>query len=146
MTKISFDEMKSTVKQAFLNAGLHEKQADICAQIHTETSCDGIFSHGLNRVARFVDYVNKGWVDINANPERVKSLASLDSPRNAQLSLPKNMALGLWACVIRRTGCVVALTVGKLHSKAMRQYVGLTPNPVCQPGVREIPALAITRS
>lgn len=78
MTKISFDEMKSTVKQAFLNAGLHEKQADICAQVHTETSCDGIFSHGLNRVARFVDYVNKGWIDINANPEQVKSLASLE--------------------------------------------------------------------
>lgn len=78
MTKISFSEMKRTVKQAFLNAGLSEKQADICAQIHTETSCDGIFSHGLNRVARFVDYVNKGWVDIQAEPELIKSLASME--------------------------------------------------------------------
>lgn len=78
MTKISFDEMKSTVKQALLNVGLSERQADICAQIHTETSCDGIFSHGLNRVARFVDYVNKGWVDIHAEPEIVKSLTSME--------------------------------------------------------------------
>lgn len=78
MTKVSFNEMKSTVKQAFLNVGLSEKQADICAQIHTETSCDGIFSHGLNRVARFVDYVNKGWVDIQAKPELIKSLASME--------------------------------------------------------------------
>lgn len=78
MTKISFDEIKSTVKQALLNVGLSERQADICAQIHTETSCDGIFSHGLNRVARFVDYVNKGWVDIHAEPEIVKSLTSME--------------------------------------------------------------------
>ena len=70
--------MKRTVKQAFLNAGLSEEQADICAQIHTETSCDGIFSHGLNRVVRFVDYVNKGWVDIQAEPELIKSLASME--------------------------------------------------------------------
>lgn len=78
MSLVKFDEMKQTVKQAFLNAGLSEKQADVCAQIHTEASCDGIFSHGLNRVARFVDYVKKGWVDINAEPKQVKALGSME--------------------------------------------------------------------
>jgi 3-dehydro-L-gulonate 2-dehydrogenase len=78
MAVVKFDEMKQTVKQAFLNAGLSESQADICAQIHTEASCDGIFSHGLNRVARFVDYVKKGWVDIHAEPEKVKSIGSIE--------------------------------------------------------------------
>jgi len=78
MPLVPFDEMKQTVKQAFLNAGLSETQADTCAQIHTETSCDGIFSHGLNRVARFVDYVQKGWININAEPVRVKSSGSIE--------------------------------------------------------------------
>lgn len=78
MSVVMFDEMKQTVKQAFLNAGLNESQADVCASIHTEASCDGIFSHGLNRVARFVDYVNKGWVDITAVPEKVKALGSME--------------------------------------------------------------------
>lgn len=78
MPLVPFDEMKQTVKQAFLNAGLSEAQADTCAQIHTETSCDGIFSHGLNRVARFVDYVQKGWINIHAEPALVKSLASFE--------------------------------------------------------------------
>lgn len=78
MPLVSFDDMKQTVKQAFLNAGLSEAQADTCAQIHTETSCDGIFSHGLNRVARFVDYVQKGWININAEPVRVKSSGSIE--------------------------------------------------------------------
>ncbi len=79
MPLVRFDEMKQTIKQAFLNAGLSDKQADVCAQIHTEASCDGIFSHGLNRVARFVDYVKKGWVDINAKPKQVKKLAAWKS-------------------------------------------------------------------
>lgn len=78
MSLVQFDEMKQTVKQAFLNAGLSDSQADVCAQIHTEASCDGIFSHGLNRVARFVEYVKKGWVDIHAQPQKVKSIGSIE--------------------------------------------------------------------
>ncbi|MEA9391140.1 3-dehydro-L-gulonate 2-dehydrogenase [Acerihabitans sp. TG2] len=78
MQRINFNEMKNTVKKAFLNAGLPDAKADICAQIHTESSCDGIYSHGVNRVARFIDYVNKGWVDINAEPSLVKSLGVIE--------------------------------------------------------------------
>ncbi|MDY4314461.1 3-dehydro-L-gulonate 2-dehydrogenase [Pectobacterium actinidiae] len=74
MQRISFDVMKETVKHAFLNAGLSEKKADVCAHIHTESSCDGVYSHGLNRVSRFIDYVKKGWIDIQAEPTQVKSL------------------------------------------------------------------------
>ena len=48
--------------------GLTEEKADICARIHTESTYDGIYSHGTNRVARFVDYIQKGWVDPNAEP------------------------------------------------------------------------------
>ncbi|PWC14012.1 3-dehydro-L-gulonate 2-dehydrogenase [Brenneria corticis] len=78
MQRVNFDVMKETVKKAFLNAGLSERKAEICAQIHTESSCDGIYSHGLNRVPRFVDYVRKGWVDIDAEPTRVKSLGVIE--------------------------------------------------------------------
>lgn len=78
MPRIHFDVMKETVKKAFLNAGLSEHKAEVCAQIHTESSCDGVYSHGLNRVARFVDYVKKGWVDIHAEPSLVKSLGVIE--------------------------------------------------------------------
>jgi len=68
MTRIQFEEMKATIKQAFLNAGMPEERADTCARIHTESSRDGVYSHGLNRVERFVEYIGKGWVDVNAVP------------------------------------------------------------------------------
>jgi 3-dehydro-L-gulonate 2-dehydrogenase len=78
MTRISFDEMKATIKQAFLNAGMPEEKADICAQIHTESSRDGVYSHGLNRVERFVNYMSKGWVNALAEPTMEVSLGNME--------------------------------------------------------------------
>jgi len=79
MTRIPFDEMKATIKSAFLNAGMPEGKADTCAQIHTESSRDGVYSHGLNRVERFVDYIGKGWVDVNAEPTLGLNLGSMET-------------------------------------------------------------------
>src|SRR5690349_19074609 len=78
MTRIKFDEMKSTIKAAFLNAGMADDKAEICARVHTESSRDGIPSHGLNRVERFVDYLNKGLVDMHAEPTLDLSLGSME--------------------------------------------------------------------
>lgn len=77
MTRIPFDEMKATIKSAFVKVGMTDERADVCAQIHTESSCDGVYSHGLNRVARFVEYVKKGWVDVNAVPTLEKKSRSI---------------------------------------------------------------------
>jgi 3-dehydro-L-gulonate 2-dehydrogenase len=79
MIRIQFDEMKSTIKSAFLNAGMPEEKADICARIHTESSRDGVYSHGLNRVERFVDYLGKGLVDGNAEPSLELNLGSMET-------------------------------------------------------------------
>ena len=78
MTRIRFDEMKATVKLAFTNAGMPEEKAATCARIHTESSRDGVYSHGLNRVERFVEYIGKGWVDVNAVPTLDRSLGAME--------------------------------------------------------------------
>ena len=53
--RIPYDTIKETVKKAFLNVGLSEEQAEVCATIHTQSSADGVESHGLNRIPRFVE-------------------------------------------------------------------------------------------
>jgi 3-dehydro-L-gulonate 2-dehydrogenase len=78
MTRIGFDEMKATIKLAFIKAGMPVEKAEICAQIHTESSRDGVYSHGLNRVERFVDYVKNGWVDVHADPTLDKNLGVME--------------------------------------------------------------------
>lgn len=77
--RIPFEQVKAEVKRVMMKAGLSEEQAEICAQVHTESSRDGVYSHGLNRVPRFIDYVNKGWVDIKAKPTLIKSVGCMEN-------------------------------------------------------------------
>lgn len=67
--KIQYETMKETVYKVMNNLGLSDEKAEICATIHTQSSADGVESHGLNRVPRFAEYVQKGWVQVDANPE-----------------------------------------------------------------------------
>ncbi|SDH51924.1 3-dehydro-L-gulonate 2-dehydrogenase [Propionivibrio dicarboxylicus] len=78
MTRVAFELMHEVVTEAFVKAGMAPDEADICAKVHTESSCDGVYSHGLNRVARFVDYLQRGWVLADAKPECVKTLGSIE--------------------------------------------------------------------
>lgn len=77
--RIPFDTVKETVKKALLNAGLTEEQAETCALIHTQSSADGVESHGLNRVPRFVNYIRKGWVDLKGRPELTGAVGAVEN-------------------------------------------------------------------
>jgi 3-dehydro-L-gulonate 2-dehydrogenase len=78
MVRVPFEEMRRVVRTAFVKAGMNEDDADLCARIHTESTCDGVNSHGLNRVARFVDYIRKGWVNLEGKPSLVKQLSAIE--------------------------------------------------------------------
>jgi 3-dehydro-L-gulonate 2-dehydrogenase len=78
MARIPFATMQDVVGQALIRAGMNEVDAATCARVHTESSCDGVYSHGLNRVARFVDYLKRGWVDASARPSLVKKLGVIE--------------------------------------------------------------------
>lgn len=78
MPRIPFDELRDTIRCAFERAGMRPDKAAACARIHAESSLDGVNSHGLNRVERFVDYIHKGWVDIEAEASPVQSLGALE--------------------------------------------------------------------
>lgn len=75
--KIKFEELKNEIKNIFVKYGMDEKDAEICATVHTESTYDGVYSHGVNRVARFVDYVKKGWVDVKAKPSLYKEIGNI---------------------------------------------------------------------
>ncbi|MEM1483308.1 3-dehydro-L-gulonate 2-dehydrogenase [Oscillospiraceae bacterium PP1C4] len=77
--RIPFEQMKAEIKRAMKKAGLSEEQADICAQVHTESSRDGVYSHGLNRVPRFIKYVGRGWVNLEGKPELMKAVGCMEN-------------------------------------------------------------------
>ena len=77
--RVPFEKLEDTIYKAFVKAGMPEDKARTCAHIHASSSADGVESHGANRVPRFVDYIGKGWVDVNAVPEKVGSKGAVEN-------------------------------------------------------------------
>lgn len=86
--RIPYEIVRKTVYQAMINLGLSEEKAGICAEIHTQSSCDGVESHGLNRIPRFAEYVQKGWVNIDGEPV-------LKMHRGAMENYDGNLGIGI---------------------------------------------------
>jgi 3-dehydro-L-gulonate 2-dehydrogenase len=65
---ISAKEMQKTLKSILLKHHFPKKRAEECATIFTQNSVDGIYTHGINRFPRFVQYIQKGYVISEATP------------------------------------------------------------------------------
>jgi len=78
MPRISFDDLKAEFKRVLLKKGCNEEIADSCAQLFTETSCDGIYSHGVNRFPRVMEYVDKGYINLNAKPTKIDGIGGFE--------------------------------------------------------------------
>jgi len=70
--------MKSEFKRILIERGFEEKIAEECSTLFTETSCDGVYSHGLNRFPRLVEYIDKGFIHKNAVPSKIEGMGSFE--------------------------------------------------------------------
>ena len=75
--RVSFEALQHTIQQAFENAGMQIADAATCARIHAESTQDGVNSHGINRVARFVQFIREGWIHLGATPQLVRECGAL---------------------------------------------------------------------
>lgn len=75
--RTSYDRIYQEIFRVFKKYGLSKEKAEICARIHTESTYDGIYSHGTGRVARFVEYLKNGWVDPEAEAELIKEFGAI---------------------------------------------------------------------
>ncbi len=78
MMRIPVEKMYEEFFRVLLKIGFSKDRAELCAQLFTETSRDGVYSHGLNRFPQFVEYIRKGYVAINAVPEMVDSSGAVE--------------------------------------------------------------------
>ena len=67
-TIVSADEMLALFKKILVRNGLTEAKAQQCAEIFTSSSLDGVYTHGVNRFAKFIEYIQKGFVKADAEP------------------------------------------------------------------------------
>ena len=78
MPLISFEDLKAEFKRVLIKKGCDDVTADLSARLMTETSCDGVYSHGVNRFARVVEYIDKGYIDLKAKPTKVEGMGAFE--------------------------------------------------------------------
>jgi 3-dehydro-L-gulonate 2-dehydrogenase len=71
MIRVPLEEVQTVLARIFTRLGFDASSATVCARIFAEASRDGVASHGINRVPRFVSYVRSGVVDVRAQAECV---------------------------------------------------------------------------
>jgi 3-dehydro-L-gulonate 2-dehydrogenase len=61
-------DMLQLFNTILLKQGFTAEKAMQCAEVFTNNSIDGVYTHGVNRFPRFVEYIKKGYINIQAEP------------------------------------------------------------------------------
>ncbi|MEN8227512.1 MAG: 3-dehydro-L-gulonate 2-dehydrogenase [Bacteroidota bacterium] len=76
--KIDAKILKETFLSILIRYGFTSETAETIARIYTETTIDGVFSHGINRFPRFINEVKEGTVAPAAVPKLVNGMNALE--------------------------------------------------------------------
>jgi 3-dehydro-L-gulonate 2-dehydrogenase len=68
IVSIAAEEMEKLFTAILLQQGFTGQKAQTCAAVFTQNSVDGIYTHGVNRFPKFIEYIKKGYVDKDAEP------------------------------------------------------------------------------
>jgi 3-dehydro-L-gulonate 2-dehydrogenase len=113
--RVPIHELKLQLEQVLLQEGFTPDRARDCARLFAETDRDGVYSHGLNRFPRFLEYIRLGYVRVEAEAEKVAGLGGLEvwdghlgpGNLNAQAAMARAIALaheqGIGAVALRNT-------------------------------------------
>lgn len=68
MTYVAKEEMQEKFTSILTRHGFSKAKATKCAEVFTSNSLDGVYTHGVNRFPRFVQYIKEGVVKVDAEP------------------------------------------------------------------------------
>ncbi|MGA7343612.1 MAG: 3-dehydro-L-gulonate 2-dehydrogenase [Terracidiphilus sp.] len=78
MNRIPFAEVQQQLAAVLRKLGFEPGRAATCARLFAETTCDGVYTHGINRFPRYVATVRNGSVAVDAEPRRLAALGALE--------------------------------------------------------------------
>ena len=101
MTLVSYEELLSVLTDILTVIGFAEERAEQCAKLFADATCDGVYSHGLNRFPRFIEMIRRNVIDIHAQPTLATAIGSLEEWEgnhgpgnlNAQFSMARAVEL-----------------------------------------------------
>ncbi len=78
MIRIPYNEMVAEFKRVLVKKGFDEIDALEAAKIFTDTSVDGIYSHGINRFPRVVSYIEKGYINPKTRATKIDGIGGYE--------------------------------------------------------------------
>jgi 3-dehydro-L-gulonate 2-dehydrogenase len=78
MKRISFEEVEQQLAGILCKLGFAAARAETCARLFAETTCDGVYTHGINRFPRYVATIRNGSVAVDAEPVRMAGFGALE--------------------------------------------------------------------
>src|SRR5207249_1816998 len=76
--RIPHNEMEAEYFRILTKYGFNEEKGRACAGVFTENSIDGIYTHGVNRFPKFIDYVKNKYILVNEEPVRVAGYGGME--------------------------------------------------------------------
>lgn len=76
--RIKYEDMKKEFERVLITRGFTERTANEAAISFTDNSRDGVYSHGVNRFPRVVEYIEKGYIKPDATPEKISSFGAIE--------------------------------------------------------------------
>ena len=78
MKRIAYEEMKRQFARVLESRGFSAEDARSAGEIFAQNSLAGVYSHGLNRFPRVVEYLDKGEIDPNARATCVMRMGAIE--------------------------------------------------------------------
>ena len=78
LLRVPFNELLAALHRATGSLGLPEPQATLSARLFAETTRDGVYTHGLNRFARFAAMIANGSVRPSATPSLMARAGAIE--------------------------------------------------------------------
>lgn len=77
--RIPFEEVLTVLKGKLLKRNYSKQDAELSARLFTETSCDGVYSHGLNRFPLHIQDMERGFIKVGNRPELIAKNGALET-------------------------------------------------------------------
>lgn len=75
---VQAEVMQSCFEKILLKNDFRADRAKELATVFTANSVDGVYTHGVNRFSRFIEYVQKGFVKKDAEPECIQWIGAIE--------------------------------------------------------------------
>ncbi|MCD7908642.1 MAG: 3-dehydro-L-gulonate 2-dehydrogenase [Clostridium sp.] len=111
--RITYEELLTKFQKILESRGFSEKHAKDGATVFALNSLDGVYSHGVNRFPRVVEYLDKGEIDCHSIAECEQSMGAIErwnghrgfGPLNARLAMDR-------ACLLAKEHGVGVVALG----------------------------------